>query len=407
MNIPKRKRRSAWYMPHALVGSLAMSAAFLASLPVQALLVPEDLTKTTPVLHRRNDDGAIDPLLAQQLIAVIAEKNSRTPAQQKIDSQLLYTLKRRRNDPLFKQVPTLDTDLFVDNKGLVVVDVRGTITDGLLNAIPALGGEVVRRVASRGYLRAFFPVDKLEQLAARSEVKAIEPPIGAQTDAYGSVVTEGDVTHKADVARTTFGVTGSGVKVGVLSDSYTTADVAETGPVTSLFNISGTNEGSAMLEIVKDLAPGADLYFATAYSTPDDFAAHIRALRDAGCSVISDDVYYFNVSPFHDGPIAQAVNDVTSTGVAYFSSAGNNYSVDRNIHSKPTTGAGYGASDAYESDFTDSGIILTSGGVPLGNLHQFGPNALNLVTGAGYMSPASRFTVAQNHNLFWSDPVGK
>ena len=79
-----------------------------------------------------------------------------------------------------------------------------------------------------------------------------------------------------------------------------------------------------MLEIMHDLAPGAELGFATAFTSDASFADNIRALRfNAGCDVIVDDILYFNESPFQDGPIAQAVNAVTADGALYFSSAGN------------------------------------------------------------------------------------
>jgi hypothetical protein len=42
---------------------------------------------------------------------------------------------------------------------------------------------------------------------------------GAVTNT-GSVNSEGDVAHGADLARSRFGTTGAGVKIGVLSDSY-------------------------------------------------------------------------------------------------------------------------------------------------------------------------------------------
>ena len=54
------------------------------------------------------------------------------------------------------------------------------------------------------------------------------------------------------------------------------------------------DEGTAMLEIVHDLAPGAQLGFATAFTSDASFADNIRALRAAGCDVIVDDVLYFN-----------------------------------------------------------------------------------------------------------------
>ena len=72
-----------------------------------------------------------------------------------------------------------------------------------------------------------------------------------------------------------------------------------------------------------DLAPGAQLFFATAFTSITSFAANIRALRTAGCDIIVDDVFYFAENPFQDGQapgvvsptnggaILEAVNDVT------------------------------------------------------------------------------------------------
>src|SRR5439155_10500777 len=106
------------------------------------------------------------------------------------------------------------------------------------------------------------------------------------------------------------------------------------GPVTVLPGQAGSgDEGTAMLEIVHDLAPGANLYFATAFTSLVSFAQNIRDLRTAGCDIIIDDVFYFVETPFQDGQLApsntnggvviQAVKDVTASGALYFSSAGN------------------------------------------------------------------------------------
>jgi hypothetical protein len=87
-----------------------------------------------------------------------------------------------------------------------------------------------------------------------------------------------------------------------------------------------------MMQIVHDVAPNADLCFATAFSGEAAFAANIRTLRtNAACSadVIVDDVFYFDEPFYSDGQIAQAVNDVATSSVlagkkvSYFSSAGN------------------------------------------------------------------------------------
>src|SRR5208283_5431141 len=119
--------------------------------------------------------------------------------------------------------------------------------------------------------------------------------------------------------------TGTGAKVGVLSDSVdylTSSQIA--GKVTVLSGQSGLNqgntgEGTAMLEIVNDLAPGAQLYFATALGGVANFANNIQQLQAAGCNIIVDDELYYNESPFQDGIVASNVNVVTAKGVLYFS----------------------------------------------------------------------------------------
>ena len=110
-----------------------------------------------------------------------------------------------------------------------------------------------------------------------------------------------------------------------------------------------------MLEIIHDLAPGAQLFFATANSTPGTFATNIRNLRAAGCDIIVDDIFYFVENPFQDGQapaivsntnggaVLQAVIDVTAAGALYFSSAGNQGNKDANT------------SSCFQGDFVDGG----------------------------------------------------
>jgi hypothetical protein len=161
-----------------------------------------------------------------------------------------------------------------------------------------------------------------------------------RTTSMGLVTSQGDKAMRADIVRNNFGLDGSGVKVGVLSDSFDcrhdfATDAADDlssndlSPVEVLQDLPGcTNnpidEGRAILQIVHDVAPGADLAFATAFTGQAGFANNIRALRDAGAKVIVDDVIYFAEPMFQDGIIAQAVDEVVASGVAYFSSAGNN-----------------------------------------------------------------------------------
>src|SRR6185503_12185078 len=82
----------------------------------------------------------------------------------------------------------------------------------------------------------------------------------------GSQSSQGDAKHRADSARAIFGVGGAGVKIGVLSDGVTNLAASQAlgdlGAVTVLPGQAGSgDEGTAMLEIIHDLAPGAQLYF--------------------------------------------------------------------------------------------------------------------------------------------------
>ena len=143
-----------------------------------------------------------------------------------------------------------------------------------------------------------------------------------------------------------------------------------------------------MLEIVHDMAPGAELGFATAFTSDAAFADNIRALRfDAGCDVIADDVVYYNESPFQDGPIAQSVNAVTADGALYFSSAGNEgNTLD-------------GTSANYENDFRGSGRSV---GKFAGEAHDFDPGPAVQV-----FEPISDDSSASVPvTLHWADPLG-
>ena len=179
------------------------------------------------------------------------------------------------------------------------------------------------------------------------------------------------------------GYTGSGIKVGVLSDSVDhLIEVQQSGDlpaVTVLQDASGnTGEGTAMLEIVYDLAPGASLYFATAYNSPANFANNIISLKNAGCKVIVDDVGYFNESPFQDDVISQAVSTVTAAGVSYFSSAVNEGNKNA------------GTAGTWEGDFVDG-----AAGPYGGREHAFATGVVaNQIMANPYVI-----------SLFWSDPL--
>lgn len=249
-------------------------------------------------------------------------------------------------------------------------------------AVPALraaGAEIVHVSEDYRTVTASVGEGELRDVASVVQIEHVEevitPMTGAAPDGGDSdvgaintcptgVISEGDTQMKAGAARTQFDVDGTGVDVGVLSDSYnrradlaTTAngDIASgdlpgpgnpcgrTEPVDVLDDsapdppTSATvgDEGRAMLQIVHDLAPGAGLKFATAFTGQTAFAANIRALATDGADVIVDDIIYFTEPAYQDGVIANAVTDVAQSGVTYFSMAFNNNGLGLNSYEAP------------------------------------------------------------------------
>jgi hypothetical protein len=238
---------------------------------------------------------------------------------------------------------------------------------------------------------ATLPLNALESLAADPDVIHIAPAARAVTN-IGALTSQGYISHKANQVISSLGVNGTGVKVGVLSDSVdalatliATGDLpAGTTVVPGQSGNPGSSEGTAMMEIIHDLAPGAQLFFATAFNGITSFADNIRLLRNVyGCDIIVDDVSYFNEGVFQDGPIARAVNDVVASGALYFSAAANS----GNLTS--------GTSGTWEGDFA-AGPASTAP-LPAGyTLHMFsGVQAYDvLIASTTFISTK------------WSDPLG-
>ena len=178
-------------------------------------------------------------------------------------------------------------------------------------------------------------------------------------------MTEGDVAHRANLARRTHGVDGTGIGIGVISDGVRSlADRQVTGDlparVTVLPGQAGRgDEGTALLEIVHDLAPGAELYFATGFGGEARMAENIEALCEAGANVIVDDIGYALEAVFQDGIVSKGVNAAVTDGCYFFSAGGN----DGNLT--------YGTTGVWEGDYA-AGTSLIVDGETLGVRHDFG-----------------------------------
>jgi hypothetical protein len=221
----------------------------------------------------------------------------------------------------------------------------------------------------------------------------------------GAVTSQGDHAQRSDLARSNYGVSGAGVKVGVLADSFNLTNPATASypggdnaaadsaggdlpaagvQVIQESSSGGSDEGRAMLQIIHDIAPNASLLFATSGSTQATFASNILALAAAGAKIIVDNTTFFDELAYQDGPIAQAINQVATQGVIYFAAAG------------PGINNGH---NGYEGAWVDGGaatIGTTQGGSISEHFMQFAP-------GQNYMT--INLQLVDHIVLQWSRPA--
>ncbi|MBB5956745.1 subtilisin-like proprotein convertase family protein [Saccharothrix tamanrassetensis] len=397
---------------------LAAGAAVLLTLLGSVTPASADPTKTSKGVQDRT---------AAQIAALQDIKKSVTPAESKLDSALVVEERRRSNATTFNKLPALQTGVKVQNGNTVVVDIRAHhVTDELVTAVRNAGG-AIRSVSTEGKtVRAQVPLWTLSRLAARRDVRRVETAVEYKsfhqqdragrdakapskedkakeveartlaaltgTKAAAPKVGEGDRAHAADTARQTHRVTGTGVKLCALSNGVASLGASQAAGELPAVEILPSQEGSgdegtALLEILHDIAPNAGLGFATAVNGDAGFADNIRGLRfQLGCDVIVDDILYLNESPFQDGVIARAVDAVVADGAVFFSSAGNEGNVAE------------GTSGHWEGDFVDSGVGI---GKFAGTAHDFDPDP-----GAKQVfNPLSDSSGNVPVTLFWFDPL--
>ncbi|MBI2723679.1 MAG: S8 family serine peptidase [Chloroflexi bacterium] len=223
--------------------------------------------------------------------------------------------------------------------------------------IAGAGGTVQAADPATTTIQAEIDVGALDALASEPPVRAITPPDYIQTSA-GSVNTQGDALLKAADARAALGVDGAGVRVGVISDGMNGSALSQASgdlppSITSRSfradrNINAGAEGTAMMEVVHDLAPGAELWFANAATTVE-FANAVTYLA-ANVDVVVDDLS--SLSGPYDG-----------TGTMAAASAANSINV-ANRERVHLTAAGNAARDHYQGAFVDSGFTINDSGRP-------------------------------------------
>ena len=261
-----------------------------------------------------------------------------------------------------------DDPVRFDSSGNVQVYIHLENTDSdTLQELRDLGAEIEITNSDVNVVQAWAPPSALDGIAALDAVDEITAPDYGFTKA-GRVSTEGDGIHRADLVRAFSGISGRGVKVGVISDGVDSwYSALPRGDLPGDIEINPDNrgrgdEGTALLEIIHDLAPGADLAFSGAGSSLGFVESVLWLANDAfngeGADIIVDDLGFYLEPYYEDGVVAQAVKDVVAGGVVYASAAGNN----ANKHYTGTfSDDGNGYHDFDESSETDIALRVSMG----------------------------------------------
>jgi subtilisin family serine protease len=231
----------------------------------------------------------------------------------------------------------------------------------ILDQLRSLGLEIEVSSKSLKKIQGWIDPEHLQEIAAESYVQRISTPSYSYSK-KGAALSQGVNLSKSDaIAR--LGHTGKGVKVGIVSsganDWQSARDSGDlpnkvtvygsctkrssdgsTGDLCSLFD-SSCNEGTAMAEIIHDIAPDAELAIA-AVGTSLEFISQIeRLITEFKADIIVDDLGFNFESSFYDDDIALAIAAMPKD-VLFVSSAGNggygNYRAELRRPSSYSTG---------------------------------------------------------------------
>jgi hypothetical protein len=187
-------------------------------------------------------------------------------------------------------------------------------------------------------VQGWAPLDRCREIAELSFVKRITQPNYA-TRHEGDAETLGGKILKAEPLRR-LGLDGSGVKVGVISDGANMrAQAQASGDLPSEIATYGKcrtrpaesrscrrewtcNEGTAMLEIIHDIAPAAQLAIGAASTTLEFVESARKLVNKFGADIVVDDLSFLGEPYFADGFVAKAIARLAQKTI-YVTAAGN------------------------------------------------------------------------------------
>ncbi len=158
---------------------------------------------------------------------------------------------------ILRYLPKIRACTYNESDTHVIVDIKAQVSRELLNTIEAEGGTIMTSFINYRTIRARVPLDKIASLNSRTDVLFISTAEQGFTAKQNT--TEGDIAHNAIKGRQIYSVDGTGIKVGVISDSVDHLEQAiQQGDLPTNVTVvqdaaavgaKGIGEGTAMLEL--------------------------------------------------------------------------------------------------------------------------------------------------------------
>lgn len=329
--VPKSLRRLTT-LSLAVVASAILWLALSAGGSAPTTLAQTADTPTPAPTAEYDDDSR-----AQDMAAIEGKlKASQYP---NLDSNLNQIVEQAQSGQFTAQAAAAGAPIHSEESVAVTLYITEGYADAVREFLQANGGDP--RNVGADYIEAYIPVSLLAQASQQEGVISVRTIIPPQPN-QSAVVSEGAAAHGAPAWHAA-GYKGEGVKIGVLDDfegfsSLMGSELPESVEARCYTNIgesasnladceTGNEHGTALTEILYDIAPDATYYISNPISLGD--------LKTAVEWMVAQDVDVIGygtkwtwegpgdgTTPFSNGAL-RAVDAAVAGGVAWINSAGN------------------------------------------------------------------------------------
>jgi hypothetical protein len=185
----------------------------------------------------------------------------------------------------------------------------------------------------------------ISALDSASSLNSLHHLYHSRTMTYNTVISQGAQAMTVDAVQAELGLNGQGIRVGVMSDSYNCyaksddmeklirsadTDIAD-GELPEHVAVleeahicsNKTDEGRALMQIIHDIAPEAEMLFFSGANGMANTIYGLRQFYDEQVNLIVDDSALHLETYFQDGPINQVIEQLSQNGIIYVTAAGN------------------------------------------------------------------------------------